>query len=160
VLHRPPSQFALFEAAAGTGAILAGLVVSRIRFRLAGGTILMAAAATGYGLAACLFTGTTSLPVAYTGAFLWGAAGSVFGAVAVTTLQEVTPMHALGRVMGISATLQSWTEIVGLPLGGVTLAALGVRPGALALAGVALAAGLIGTVIATARPAGDVSRVT
>jgi hypothetical protein len=31
VLHRPPSQFALFEAAAGTGAILAGLVVSRIR---------------------------------------------------------------------------------------------------------------------------------
>ncbi len=31
VLHRPPSQFALFEAAAGTGAILAGLAVSRVR---------------------------------------------------------------------------------------------------------------------------------
>ena len=71
VLHRPPSQFALFEAAAaGTGAILAGLVISRIRSRLTGGTTLMAAA-IGYGLAACLFTGTTSLPAAYTGAFLW-----------------------------------------------------------------------------------------
>ncbi len=33
VLHRPPSQFALFEAAAGTGAILSGLAVSRIRAR-------------------------------------------------------------------------------------------------------------------------------
>jgi hypothetical protein len=35
----------------------------------------------------------------------------------------------------------------------VTLAALGARPGALALAGVALAAGLIGMAIATAQPA-------
>jgi hypothetical protein len=95
VPHRPPSQFALFEAAAGTGAILAGLVISRIRSRLTGGTTLMAAAATGYGLAACLFTGTTSLPTAYTGAFLWGTAGSVFGAVTVTTTQKVDPMHVL-----------------------------------------------------------------
>lgn len=37
-------------------------------------------------------------------------------------------MHAHGRVMSISATLQSWTETIGLPLGGVTLAVLGVRP--------------------------------
>ena len=100
------------------------------------------------------------MPVAYSGAFLWGATGSVFGAVAVTTLQEVAPMHAHGRIMSISATLQSWTETIGLLLGGVTLATLGVRPGALALAGVALAAGLIGMTIFSARPGGDVSRVT
>jgi MFS family permease len=151
VLHRPPSQFALFEAAAGTGAVLAGLVLSRIGSRLAGSKTLMASAA-GYGLAACLFTGTTWVPAAYTGAFLWGATGSVFGAVAVTRLQQIAPVHAHGRVMSISATLQSWTETAGLPLGGVTLAALGVRPGALALAGVALAAGLLGLAIVTARP--------
>lgn len=60
-------------------------------------------------------------------------------------------MHAHGRVMSISATLQSWTEAIGLALGGVTLATLGVRPGALALARVALAAGLIGITIVTAR---------
>jgi MFS family permease len=159
VLHRPPSQFALFEAAAGTGAVLAGLLISRIRCRLTGGKTLTASAA-GYGLAACLFTGTTWVPAAYTGAFLWGAAGSVFGAVAVTRLQQVAPVHAHGRVMSISATLQAWTETIGLPLGGLTLAALGVRPGALALAGVAVAAGLLGTAILTARPAGHVSRVT
>ena len=57
VLHRPPSQFALFEAAAGIGTILAGLVISRVRARLTGGPILMASA-IGYGLAAVLFTGT------------------------------------------------------------------------------------------------------
>jgi MFS family permease len=159
VLHRPPSQFALFEAAAGTGAVLAGLVISRTGSRLTGGKTLMASAA-GYGLAACLFTGTTWVPAAYTGAFLWGAAGSVFGAVAVTRLQQVAPVHAHGRVMSISATLQSWTETIALPLGGVTLAALGVRPGALALAGVALAAGLVGLAIVAARPSGHVSRVT
>ena len=55
--------------AAGTGAILAGLAISRIRPRFAGGKTLMASAA-GYGLAASLFTGTTSVPAAYTGAFL------------------------------------------------------------------------------------------
>ena len=70
------------------------------------------------------------------------------------------PVRAHGRVMSISATLQFWTETIGLLLGGVTLATLGVRPGALALAGVALAAGLIGMTIVSARPGGDVSRVT
>ena len=69
-------------------------------------------------------------------------------------------MHAHGPVMSISATVQSWTETIGLALGEVTLATLGVRPGALAPAGVALAAGLIGMTIVTARPGGNVSRVT
>jgi predicted MFS family arabinose efflux permease len=146
VLHRPPSQFALFEAAAGTGAILAGLVISRVRARLARGSVL-AASALGYGLAACLFTGTTSVPTAYAGAFAWGAAGSVFGAVALTTLQRAAPMPAHGRVMSVNATIQSWVETAGVPLGGVTLAALGVRPGAVTLAGAAIVAGLIGLAI-------------
>jgi hypothetical protein len=118
------------------------------------------AAAADYGLAASLFTGTTWLPAAYTGAFLWGVAGSVFFSVAFTALQEVAPMNAHGRVVSISATLQSWTETIALPLGGLTLAAVGVRAGSLTLAGVALAAGLIGMTIVTVRPGGDVSRVT
>ncbi len=162
VLHRPPSQFALFEAAAGIGAILAGLAVSRIRSRsrsrsrsrigktarppllLARAGAAASAAAIGYGLAACLFTGTTSLPAAYAGAFAWGVAGSVFGAVALTALQQAAPVTAHGRVMSVAATLQAWVETAGLPLGGLTLAALGVRPGALALAAVTIAAGLLG----------------
>ena len=143
VLHRPPSQFALFEAAAGGGAILAGLVVSRVRAHLAGGTALTASA-VAYGLAAGLFTGTTSVPVAYCGAFVWGAAGSVFAAVGLTMIQRAAPVPAHGRVMSVAATIQSWVETIALPLGGVVLAALGVRVGALALAGIAAAAGLTG----------------
>jgi MFS family permease len=142
VLHRPPSQFALFEAAAGTGSILAGLAVSRSGARLTGRRIL-AASCVSYGLAAGLFTGTTSVPAAYAGAFLWGAAGSVFGAVALTTLQQAAPVQAHGRVMSVTATIQAWTETIGLPLGGMTLAVLGIRAGALALAGVAVAGGTI-----------------
>lgn len=159
VLHRPPSQFALFEAAAGIGAILAGLAISRVRGRLAddgrpasgrplAGRRIMAASATGYGLAAALFTGTTLVPVAYAGAFTWGVAGALFSAVVVTTLQRLTPAHAHGRVMGLSATLQSWVGTIGLPLGGVTLAGLGIRPGALALAAVAAASGALALTIA------------
>jgi predicted MFS family arabinose efflux permease len=143
VLHRPPSQFALFEAAAGIGTILAGLVISRVRARLTGGPILMASA-IGYGLAAGLFTGTASVLVAYAGAFAWGVAGSVFGAVGLTTLQQAAPVDAHGRVMSVAATIGSWVETLALPLGGVTLAALGVHAGAAALAGIAIAAGLIG----------------
>jgi signal transduction histidine kinase/predicted MFS family arabinose efflux permease len=151
VLHRPPSQFALFEAAAGAGSILCGLAISRARSRLAGPRLL-AAAAAGYGLAAALFTGTTVVPVAYAGAFLWGVSGALFGVVAVTTLQRVAPVHAHGRVMGVSATLQSWVETIGLPLGGGTLAALGIRAGALALAAVAAAAGMTCLLASVIRP--------
>jgi predicted MFS family arabinose efflux permease len=141
VLHRPPSQFALFEAAAGTGSVLAGLVISRVRARLTGGRILSVSAAC-YGLAACLFIGTTSVPVAYCGAFFWGVSGALFGTVALTTLQRLTPVSAHGRVMGVTATIQSGVETAGLPLGGVTLTALGIRAGALTLAGAAVAAGI------------------
>ena len=149
VLHRPPSQFALFEVAAGTGSVLAGLAISRIRAHLAGGKVL-AASGIGYGLAACLFIGTVSVPAAYTGAFLWGVSGALFGAVALTTLQQLAPISAHGRVMGVAATVQSWTETIGLPLAGITLASLGTRAGALALAGVAVAAGVacLGSVVA------------
>jgi predicted MFS family arabinose efflux permease len=160
VLHRPPSQFALFEAAAGTGAILAGLVISRVRARLAGGPVL-AASAVVYGLAAGLFTGTTSVPVAYCGAFVWGAGGSVFAAVGLTMLQRAAPVPAHGRVMSVAATIQSWVETIALPLGGAILAALGVRAGALALAGITVTAGLAGVGIITAcrltGPAGQVA---
>ena len=141
VLHRPPSQFALFEAAAGTGAILAGLAVARVRARLGGWKILSASTA-GFGLTAAVFIGTTSIPVAYAGAFIWGVSGAVFGAVALTTLQQLAPVQAHGRVMGVAGTIQSAADTIGQPVAGVTIAALGVRGGGLGLAGVSVLAGL------------------
>jgi hypothetical protein len=65
VVHRPPAQFALFEAAAGIGSMVAGLALSCIKAQPTGGKMLSISAAC-YGLAACLFIGITSVPVAYT----------------------------------------------------------------------------------------------
>jgi MFS family permease len=47
----------------------------------------------------------------------------------------------LGRVMGVISTAESATETVSMPLAGAILAVAGIRPGALALAAVAVAAG-------------------
>jgi MFS family permease len=142
VLHRPASQFALFEAAAGAGAVLAGLAMPHLRRHLAGDRVV-AGSAISFGLAAWLFIGTTSVAVAYLGAFIWGITAAVFSAVSVTALQRLAPIHTHGRVMALRGTLQAAVETLSLPLAGVALAALGIRPGAILLAAVAVTGGLL-----------------
>ena len=127
-------------------------MIPRFKDRLTGRRVLGASGAW-YGLAACLFTGTTLVPVAYAGAFIWGVTGAVFGAITLTTLQRAAPVRAHGRIMGVTTAIDSWVETIGLPLGGVTLAGLGIRAGALALAGVAILAGLTCLAIAATHPA-------
>jgi MFS family permease len=144
VLNRPASQFALFEAVIGAGAIATGLVLPVIRRRLPGTRSpvrLLAAGAISYGLAAALFTGTTWVPVAYLGAFAWGAGGTVFYTVATTTLQRLAPAGKLGRVAGVISTAESTTESISMPVAGALVAVAGLRPGALVLAAVAVTAG-------------------
>jgi MFS family permease len=144
VLARPPSQFALFEAAIGIGAIVTGLALPVIRRRLpaSGSAVrLMAAGAISYGMAAALFTGTPWVPVAYLGAFAWGAGGTVFYTVAATALQRLAPAGTLGRVAGVISTAESATETVSMPAAGALVAVAGLRPGALVLAAVAVTAG-------------------
>ena len=145
VLGRPASQFALFEAAIGVGAIVTGLALPRVGGRLTGtgsATKGLAGGAIGYGLAAALFTGTTWIPAAYFGAFAWGASGMVFYTVAATALQRLAPAGTLGRVAGVISTAESATETASMPLAGAVVAIAGIRLGALALAGVAVAAGV------------------
>jgi hypothetical protein len=101
-----------------------------------------AAGAIGYGLAAALFTGTTWVPAAHLGAFAWGASGTLFYTVAATTLQRLAPPGTLGRVMGVISTAESATETASMPLAGALVAVAGIRPGALAIAAVAAAAGV------------------
>jgi Major Facilitator Superfamily len=146
VLGRPASQFALFEAAIGIGAIVTGLALPRVGRRLTGTgatTKALAGGAIGYGLAAALFTGTTWIPAAYFGAFAWGASGMVFYTVAATALQRLAPAGTLGRVAGVITTAESATETASMPLAGAVVAAAGIRLGALTLAGVAVAAGIV-----------------
>ena len=145
VLGRPASQFALFEAAIGIGAIVTGLALPRVGGRLSGTgstTKALAGGAIGYGLAAALFTGTTWIPAAYFGAFAWGASGMVFYTVAATTLQRLAPAGTLGRVAGVISTAESASETASMPLAGAVVAIAGIRGGALAVAAVAVAAGV------------------
>jgi hypothetical protein len=144
VLGRPPSQFALFEAAIGIGAIVTGLALPVIRRRRPAtrpAARLLAAGAISYGLAAALFTGTPWVPVAYLGAFAWGAGGTVFYTAAATTVQRLAPAGMLGRAAGVISTAESAVETVSMPAAGALVAVAGLRPGALALAAVAVAAG-------------------
>ena len=144
VLGRPPSQFALFEAAIGVGAIVTGLALPVIRRRLPAtrpALKVMAGGAISYGLTAALFTGTPWVLAAYIGAFAWGASGTVFYTVAATTLQRLAPTGMLGQVAGVISTAESTIETLSMPLAGVLLAATGLRGGALVLAAAAVVAG-------------------
>jgi MFS family permease len=144
VLDRPASQFALFEAAIGIGAIVTGLLLPVIRRRLPttrSPVRLLAAGAVSYGLAAALFTGTPWVPVAYLGAFASGIGGTVFYTVAATTLQQLAPAGTLGRVAGVISTAESATQSASMPVAGALVGAAGLRSGALALAAVAVVAG-------------------
>jgi MFS family permease len=145
VLGRPPSQFALFKTAIGMGAIVTGLALPRARSRLSGTWTrgkALAVGAISYGLAAVLFTGTTWIPVAYLGAFAWGASGTVFYTVAATPLPQLAPRGTLGRVAGVISTAESATDTVSMLLAGALVAIAEIRPGAFAIAAVAVAAGV------------------
>lgn len=141
VLHRPAAQFALFEAAAGVGAVVAGLILPRLRRHLTGGGII-ALAAVAYGVAACIFVGTTSLIVAYVGVSIWGMTAALFSTVELTRLQIFAAPKVLGRVMAIRSTVEAGIGSLGLLLAGVIVKALGIRGGGLTLAAVAVLGGL------------------
>lgn len=134
VLGRPASQFALFEAAAGVGSIVAGMLVGSKRIRLPATALAPAVAA--YGLTAGLFAGTTSIPLAYLGAGLWGASGYVVFVLTRTLIQQVTPQAAHARVLALAGTAHTAADIFGLAAAGPVLASAGIRIGALALAAV------------------------
>ena len=52
--------------------------------------------------------------------------------------------------MGVITTVESAASTLGLPVAAVTLAVFGIMPGALALAAVASAAGIIGLLVTAA----------
>jgi predicted MFS family arabinose efflux permease len=141
VLHRPASQFALFEAAAGVGALLTGFAIPRSR-RILERPWTLATATIAYGLTACLFVGTTWVAVAYAGAFLWGVSGMIFWVVKLTATQRLAATEAHGRVMSLNATAGSVADTLGLAIAGIAITAFGVRLGAFALAAVPIVGGL------------------
>ena len=154
VLDRPPSQFALFEAAAGIGALLTGFLMPRLR-RSFERPRTLGLATCAYGLAACLFVGTTWVAIAYTGAFLWGVSGMVFWVVRQTAVQRLAATDIQGRVMSLDSAAGSLAETVGIAVAGAAIAALGVRQGAVALAAAPIVTGAAAASVMAGRRGGD-----
>ncbi|HZQ28954.1 MAG TPA: MFS transporter [Acidimicrobiales bacterium] len=152
VLHRPPSQFALFQVAFGVGLVLTGLLLPRLGERAVGPRSLAAAVLLS-GLTAGLYIGTHSVVFAYAGIFLWGVDVAFFGAPSRTLLQRGAPLYAHGRVLALYRTMHSVADVVALPLTGLFVGAVGVQKAGLTVALVASVAGVVG-LLAAPRVAG------
>ena len=137
VLHRSETVFAVLQAVFGAGLVSAGLALAVLGDRMARPRYV-AIATVASGALAALYLGTRSLPVAFVGAFLWGADVAFFSVPAKTLLQRYSPPAAHGRVMSLNQSLEPLAALVATPLAAVLVGVVGVR--LLGVVGGALAA--------------------
>jgi len=149
VLHQSATVFALLQMAFGVGLVATGLTLPRLGGRVVG-TRPLAASVMLSGLAAATYIGTHLLAVAFIGVFLWGVDVGFYFAPAQTLLQRATPMSAHGRVMGLFNALNSWANVIALPLAAALASAEGPRFAGLVISAVAVLAGVLGLIF---RPA-------
>lgn len=143
VLHRSPTVFASLQMIFGIGLVGAGLFLPRLGERIVH-TWAVSAAVMLSGLAAATYIGTRWLPVAMVGVFLWGVDVAFFVAPARTLIQRGSAPRMHGRVLGLFNALQSWANVVALPVAAAVTSEWGPRFAGLGIAGVAVAAGTIG----------------
>ena len=145
VLGRPPSQFALFEAAAGVGALVCGFVLASTRRRWVTPRRVMAVAIAD-GCACALFLGTRSVAAAYAGAVFWGVAGTLFAVGSTTLLQEACATEFHGRLFGTRANVDGVGDNLGYLLAGSLGSVVGIRRAALSSAALPIGAAIIALV--------------
>lgn len=115
VLGESDTAFALIQTVFGLGLVGAGLVIATRGQGLARPrSVAIATAASG--VAAMVYVGTTWLPVAFVGVFLWGAGVAFFYAPAKTLLQRYTPVAAHGRILAINQSLEPLADMAITPL--------------------------------------------
>jgi MFS family permease len=143
VLGESDTAFALIQTVFGLGLVGAGLLIATRGQALARPrSVAIATAASG--VAAMVYVGTTWLPVAFVGVFLWGAGVAFFYAPAKTLLQRYTPVAAHGRILAINQSLEPLADMAITPLTAFALVGgdvrlLGVGAGVL-LAGIGVVA--------------------
>jgi len=143
VLHRPASQFALFQVAFGTGLVLTSMVLPRLGSGVAGARSLAIAVVLS-GVTAALYVGTHSVVLAYVGVFGWGVDVAFFGAPSRTMLQRASPAYAHGRVLALYRTTHSAADVLAIPLTGLAVGLVGVQVAGVAVGALATVAGIIG----------------
>lgn len=146
VLGTTDTTFALFQAAFGVGMVGMGLTIATLGDRVAQPRYV-ALATIASGATSVLYLGTTSLVVAFVGAFLWGIVVALFYVPAKTLLQRYAPMPAHGRILSLNQTLEPSAALVMTPLTALALGIVDVQQ--LAFIGGALTA--LGGVVALRR---------
>jgi MFS family permease len=143
VLHQPATVFALFQVVFGVGLMGTGLLLPRFGDRFATPRAVAVSVAFS-GVAAATYIGTHWVFVAFVGVFFWGIDVGFYFAPAQTLLQRGTPMSAHGRVMGLFNALNSWANVVALPVAAWLAGAAGPRFAGLCVSAVAVTAGAVG----------------
>jgi predicted MFS family arabinose efflux permease len=157
VLHRSPVVLGLFQTVFGVGLIGATLLLPRVGDRVASVRVLAVSVAVS-GLTAAAYVGTRSIVVAAVAVFLWGVDVAFFMPPMRTLLQRATPVEAHGRVLGTASMLAAWGNLLGIPLTGVLVAALGVSATGATVGTFAVAAGIVGWLASRARDGGPPRR--
>jgi MFS family permease len=142
VLHAGPTGFGYLSAALGIGALFSSVWLAWTHLRPTIGRVLIGTLLFTLLEAAFAVSRLYPLSVAFIAGI--GAAEGVFGALAVTTLQTVTPDSLRGRVNGVFIVCFTGSIPVGYLLAGWLSAAIGPTPGLLicdALCLLAVAAG-------------------
>ena len=126
VLEESDTVFALLQTVFGVGLVGAGIALAKIGDRVARPRFV-AIATIASGATAALYLGTTSLPIAFVGVFLWGIDVAFFFVPAKTLLQRYAPTSAHGRVLSINQTLEPLADLGMAPLAALLVGALGIQ---------------------------------
>lgn len=143
VLHQSATVFAMFQMVFGVGLMGTGLCLPRFGDRFATPRAVAVSVAFS-GVAAATYIGTQWVAVAFVGVFFWGIDVGFYFAPAQTLLQRGTPMSAHGRVMGLFNSLNSWANVIALPMAASIAGAKGPRFAGLCASAVAVGAGAVG----------------
>jgi hypothetical protein len=104
----------------GLGVVVGSVVFARSVRRPLG--LLLSAGTLAVGLAYLGFAAAPSLALACTAALIGGLGNGVQWASLISAVQQLTPQHLHGRIMGAVESLGALCPVLGLSLGGVLVA--------------------------------------
>jgi predicted MFS family arabinose efflux permease len=152
-LHAGDRGLGLLMTSWGAGVVLGSVVFARLLRRPLG--VMLSSGTLTVGLAYVCFAVAPSLVLACLAAMIGGVGNGVELPSLNSLVQQLTPQHLHGRLMGAVESLTALCLAVGLPLGGALVAISSPRVGFLVvgLASAAAAAALLGVAGGRRRPA-------
>jgi len=119
-LHAGDRGFGLLLTAWGAGTVIGSLVFARLLWRSLGA--MLSAGALAIGLAYFGFAAAPSLALACIAALIGGVGNGVELPSLISLVQQLSPQHLHGRLMGAVESLTALSLAIGLPLGGALVA--------------------------------------